>query len=105
MSQIKEYDIGQKILKEFTNIDSRLILFSIVKQSQTAACISGKSNIPLSTVYKKLQNLEDLTLVFVEKIGFSEVGSEKKYYRSRVKGINISISNQEPRLILLKNKI
>ncbi|QLH07297.1 helix-turn-helix domain-containing protein [Nitrosopumilus ureiphilus] len=102
-SQTKKYDINQKIIHELTNLESRIVLFSIIKESKDTADISMTTKIPLSTVYQKLQNLEELSLVYVEKMN-ENVSRNTKYYKSRIMGIDISISKQEPKLILIKNK-
>lgn len=101
-SQTKKYDINQKVIQELTDLQSRLIIFSIVTQARHIADISRITKIPLSTVYQKLKNLEELSLIFVEK-NILEDGHKIKYYKSRVKGIDISISKQEPKIILVKN--
>jgi len=104
-SQTKKYDINQKIIHELTNLESRLVLFSITKQARTGAEISSKIKVPLSTVYQKLHSLEELSLIFVERIDGSESAAKNaKHYRSRIKGVDILISKQEPKLILIKNK-
>ncbi|AFS82988.1 hypothetical protein [Candidatus Nitrosopumilus sediminis] len=103
-SQIKRYDINQKLIQELTDLQSRLIIFSIITHAQSIAYISRITKIPLSTVYQKLKNLEEISLVFVEK-NVLEEGHKIKYYKSRVKGIEISISKHEPKIILIKNKI
>ncbi len=104
-SQIRKHDINQKIIHNLTNMESRLVLFSIVRKPLSSADISAKQKIPLSTVYSKLQTLEELSLVYVERTELSEEGHKVKYYKSRVRGIEISISKQEPELLLIKNKI
>lgn len=104
LSQIKKYDVEQKIVHELTNLESRHILFSIVKQAKTPAEISSINKIPLSTAYTKLANLEKLFLICVEKIEL-ENGRKVKYYKSRIKGVDILISEQKPKLILIKNKL
>ena len=104
-SQIQRHDINQKIVHNLTNMESKLILFSIIKKSLSAADICAKQKIPLSTVYSKLQTLEELSLAYVERIELSKEGHKVKYYKSRVRGIEISISKSEPKLFLIKNPI
>lgn len=101
--QTKKYDINQKLIQELTDLQSRLIIFSIVTNSQSIADISRITKISLSTVYQKLKNLEELSLIYVEK-NVLEEGHKVKYYKSRVKGIDISISKREPKIVLIKNK-
>ena len=103
---LKKYDINQKIIYELINLESRLVLFSITKQAREAADISRIIKIPLSSVYAKLHSLEELSIVYVERTEPTERGSKNsKYYKSRVKGADISISKQEPKLTLVKNTI
>lgn len=102
-SQIKKYDIDQKIIHELANLESRQVLFSIVKQAKTPANISSKNKIPLSTVYVKLKNLKELSLAYVEKTELED-GYKIKYYKSRIRSADISISKQKPKLVLTKNK-
>ena len=58
LPQLKKYDIGQKVIEALADSESRAILFSIVKKGNTAAELSVKLKIPLSSVYKKLSDLE-----------------------------------------------
>ena len=78
-------------------------MFSIVKKGNTAAELSDKLKIPLSSVYKKLSDLEELTLIEVEKWMLSDKGRKYKVYRSRIKQAEISIKKPEPVLILVSN--
>ena len=101
-SQTKKYDVNQRLIHELTHLESRLVLFSIIKHAKTITDISSITKIPLSTVYQKLRNLEELSLIYTEK-NVLEEGHKIKYYKSRIKGIEISISKQEPEIILIKN--
>ena len=100
--QLDKYDINQKIIKAFADLESRTILFSI-KKARLTEDISRKTNIPLSTVYKKLEKLQELTLVKIERIELSDHGRRMKYYKSRISEVEISIRKLEPILILHKN--
>ena len=96
LPQLKKYDIGQKVIEALADSESRAILFSIVKKGSTAAELSDKLKIPLSSVYKKLSDLEELTLIKVEKWMLSDKGRKYKVYRSRIKQAEISIKKPEP---------
>ncbi|MFI5416144.1 MAG: ArsR family transcriptional regulator, partial [Nitrososphaerales archaeon] len=67
LSQLKKYDVNQKILEALADLQSRSILFSIIKEGKTALELSEKYRIPLSSVYKKISDLEQLALVRVDK--------------------------------------
>ena len=103
LPQLKKYDISQKVIEALADSESRAILFSIVKKGNTAAELSDKLKIPLSSVYKKLSDLEELTLIEVEKWMLSDKGRKYKVYKSRIKQAEISIKKPEPVLILVAN--
>jgi len=103
LPQLKKYDITQKVIEALADAESRAILFSIIKSGKTAAELSEKLKIPLSSVYKKLGELEELTLIEVEKWMLSDKGRKFKVYRSRISKADISIKKPEPILNLIPN--
>lgn len=103
LPQLKKYDITQKVIEALADTESRAILFSIIKKGRTASDISEKCKIPLSSVYKKLSDLEDLTLIEIEKWLISDKGRKFKIYRSRISKADISIKKSDPSLILVPN--
>jgi predicted transcriptional regulator len=103
LSQLKKYDINQKILEALADLQSRSILFSIIKEGKTALELSEKYRIPLSSVYKKISDLEELALVRVDKWVLSENGKKFKVYKSRISRAEISIKKPEPSIILSPN--
>lgn len=103
LPQLKKYDITQKVIESLADAESRAILFSIIKKGRTASDISDKCKIPLSSVYKKLTDLENLTLVEIEKWSISDKGRKFKVYRSRISKADISIKKSEPSLVLVPN--
>ena len=104
MPQLKKYDITQKVIEALADMESRAILFSMIKRGKTATELSGKLKIPLSSVYKKLGDLEELTLIEIEKWMLSDKGRKFKIYRSRISKAEISIRKPEPVLSLVSNK-
>ncbi len=103
LPQLKKYDITQKVIEALADSESRSILFSIIRTGNTAAELSDNLKIPLSSVYKKLADLEELTLIKVEKWMLSDKGRKYKVYRSRISKADISIRKPEPTLILIPN--
>jgi predicted transcriptional regulator len=103
LSQLKKYDINQKILEALADLQSRSILFSIIKEGKTALELSEKYRIPLSSVYKKISDLEQLALVKVDKWVLSDNGKKFKVYKSRISRAEISIKKPEPVIILSPN--
>ena len=91
LPQLKKYDITQKVIEALADAESRTILFTIIRRGKTASDLSASLKIPLSSVYKKLSDLEKLTLIQVEKTILSEKGRRFKIYRSRINKSEISI--------------
>ena len=100
---LKKYDINQKVITSLADAESRSIIFSIVKKGKTASAISTSLKIPLSSVYKKLSELENLTLIEVEKYHISDKGRRFKIYRSRINKAEILIKKASPILWLSAN--
>ena len=103
LPQLKKYDITQKVIEALADAESRSIIFSITRKGKTALNLSESLKIPLSSVYKKLSDLENLTLIEVEKTILSEKGSRFKIYRSRLNKAEILIRKPEPILSLSAN--
>lgn len=103
LAQLKKYDVNQKILEALADAQSRSILFSIIREGMTALELSEKYRIPLSSVYKKISDLEELTLVKVDRWSLSESGKKFKVYKSRISRAEISIRKPEPTIILSPN--
>ena len=103
LPQLKKYDITQKVIEALADAESRTIIFSIIRKGKTASNLSESLKIPLSSVYKKLSDLEDLTLIEVEKTILSENGRRFKVYKSRINKAEISIKKPEPILSLSAN--
>ena len=103
LPQLKKYDVTQKVIEALADSESRAILFSIIKKGMTASDLSEKLKIPLSSVYKKLGDLEELTLIEVEKWLISDKGRKFKMYKSRISKADISIKKPDPILNLVPN--
>lgn len=100
----EKYDITHKILNQLTDLESRYVLFSIIKKSKTAKEISKEQKIPLSSVYKKIQKLKVCALVSEQK-EFLDNRHIATYYQSLIKEVEISISKFEPTISFNKNKL
>lgn len=103
LTQLKKYDINQKVLEALADAQSRAILFSVIKEGKTAAEMSEEHRIPLSSVYKKISDLEELSLIKVEKWILSDNGKKFKLYKSRISKADVSIKKPEPVISLSPN--
>ena len=103
LPQLKKYDVTQKVIEMLADAESRAILFSIIKKGKTATELSEKHKIPLSSVYKKISDLEELTLIKVDSWQISDKGRKFKIYKSRISNAEISIKKPEATLVLTPN--
>ena len=103
LPQLKKYDVTQKVIEMLADAESRAILFSIIKKGKTATELSEKHKIPLSSVYKKISDLEELTLIKVDSWRISDKGRKFKIYKSRISNAEISIKKPEATLVLTPN--
>ena len=105
LPQLKKYDVTQKVIGMLADAESRTIIFSIIRRGKTAAELSLKHNIPLRSVYKKISDLEELSLIHVDSWQISEKGRRFKVYKSRIKDAEISIKKPEAALTLTPNDV
>jgi predicted transcriptional regulator len=103
ITQLSEYDITQKIVEALTNVCTRAVLFSIVHEPKDATQIAHEVRISLSTVYKTLSTLEDLSLININNYKISEEGKKIKLYKSKIGQVVITIKDNEPILSLYAN--
>ncbi len=90
-------------MEALADAQSRSILFSIIKQGKTAMELSEEHRIPLSSVYKKISDLEEIALVKVDRWILSDNGKKFKLYKSRISKADVSIRKPEPVIILTPN--
>ena len=102
-NQLKKYDVNQKVLEALADAQSRAILFSVIKEGKTAAELAEEHRIPLSSVYKKISDLENLSLIKIERWILSDNGKKFKLYKSRISKADISIRKPEPVISLSPN--
>ena len=103
LPQLKKYDVTQKVIEALADAESRAILFSTIKKGKTASELSEQLKIPLSSVYKKLYDLEELSLIEIDKWLISDKGRKFKVYKSRISKADIIIKKPEPSLHLIPN--
>lgn len=97
-----KFDIDHKILNEFSDLESRHILFSIISKSKSIQEITKELKMPLSSAYKKIQSLEENALISSELI-FGDNGHKVKLYQSKIIDASITISKFKPTIMFKKN--
>lgn len=104
LPQLKKYDVNQKVIAMLADPESRAILFSTIRGAKHASELSSSLRIPLSSVYKKLGDLEELHLIVSKKLEPSDEGRRFRVYKSRIKEAEIRIKKPEPVLHLVPNR-
>ena len=74
---------------------SRKILSILAKNELNTLEISTKLDIPSSTTYRKIKNLESLLLIKKTKVIRTLEGLDESYYRSLVSGIEVKFRDGE----------
>lgn len=103
LSRLSQYDVTQQIIETLANVYSRGVLFSVTSKAKDAQAIADELKMSISTVYKILSNLEELTLVYVDKYVISDAGKKIKFYKSRIKKAEIIVGGITPTLNLQSN--
>jgi predicted transcriptional regulator len=86
---------NDEILSIIGDEHSRKILSILSTNEMSAQEISNKLEIPRTTTYRKIKNLEDLGLVKKTKVIRTLEGLDESYYKSLVSGIDIKFKEGE----------
>jgi len=84
-----------EILSVLADEYSRKILSILAKNELNAQDISNRLEIPASTTYRKIKNLENLGLVKKTKVIRTLEGLDESYYKSLVSGIDVKFKDGE----------
>ena len=100
---VEKYDISHKVFNELANLESRHILFSIIKKPKRAQDIAKETKIPLSSVYKRITSLKECSLIY-GKPDFGDSGHIITLYQSLIKDAKINVTKLEPTISFTKNQ-
>ena len=101
--ELDEYDVNQRIIEALTTTCSHAVLFSIVDIEKDAIEIANELQLSLSTIYKTLVNLEKLSLIEIQRFKLTDDGKKIKMYHSRIKKADISINENNSKVLLYPN--
>lgn len=73
---------------------SREILSTCIPEARPVKEISDSTDVPLATVYRRVDALQEAGLLVVERSALGEDGSRYDLYRSRVEDILLRISEE-----------
>jgi DNA-binding transcriptional ArsR family regulator len=93
-----------KVMKALADEYSRAILVSTMQTPKSAIEVSADRNIPISTAYRRLHELEEAGLVVVERSKVTEDGKRFELYRSTVRSVAVSFNLGSIDVELLPNE-
>ena len=93
-----------KVLQALADEYSRSILLSTIQKAKSAVELSTEKNIPISTAYRRLHELQEAGLVAVERSVITNDGKKFDLYRSTVKSVAISFNLGATEVELIPNE-
>ena len=102
MLTIQEQETKDTILEAVSDKYSRLILETTMIMPKTALEISAENNIPISTVYRRLQTLHDAKLLAISG-SISEEGKRYFMYKSKIQQISTSFNGNTVDVSIVPN--
>ena len=100
--KIEEKERKDSILEILSDKYCRTILESTMNMPKSATEITAEANIPLSTVYRRIQTLHDSKLLTVSGTITNE-GKRLFLYKSKVRGIQSTFKNGKTEVKLILN--
>ena len=85
--KIEESERKEVFLEILSDKYCRLILESVMNTPKSAIEISREKNIPLSTVYRRIQQLHDSNMVRTSGV-ITEEGKRLFLYKSKIREVN-----------------
>lgn len=96
---------AMSLLQEIIDEISFKLITSTIDTPKTAAQVSAENSIPLSSTYKKIKKLQDVGVLFIEKIELDGNGKKVIYYRSKIKSMELNLSRDQILLQFEKNDV
>jgi DNA-binding transcriptional ArsR family regulator len=94
----------QRILSAMADEYSRKILTATVEESMSALELSKKYEIPITTVYRRIEELVEAGLLAAVKSGRTTDGKWYDLYRSLLKRIDVGFEKGDVRIEVMVNE-
>ncbi|MGD2107600.1 MAG: ArsR family transcriptional regulator [Nitrosopumilaceae archaeon] len=100
---VEEESLKSDLLEIVSDKYCRTILNAIMEKPKSAMEISVEGNIPISTVYRRIQVLHDAKMLYTSG---SISGDGKKFflYKSKIKEIQTNFNNGEVKVEIVFNQ-
>lgn len=94
----------QELLKALADDYSRRIILKTIQQSCSVEDISQSENIPISTAYRRINEMKDCGLLIVEKTVITDEGRKYELYRSPFKEFRVELRERELNVDVVLNE-
>ena len=101
--KIEEPERKESFLEVLSDKYCRFILESIMDTPKSAIEISREKNIPLSTVYRRIQVLHDSKMIRTSGV-ITDEGKRLFLYKSKIKAVNTSFHDGKIDVDIVFNK-
>jgi len=76
------------------------IILSVMEISKTVYQMHKETSLPLSSIYKRINKLESLGILSIEKITINKKGRKLIYYKSKIKNLTFKLNEKDIRLLI-----
>ena len=101
--KIQESEKKDSLLEIISDRYCRIIIESIMDKPKSAMEIASETEVPISTVYRRIQMLSDNKILYITG-NINEDGKKFFLYKSKVKGIQSKFSNGSIEVEILLNR-
>lgn len=101
--KIEEPERKESFLEILSDKYCRSILAVIMDKPKSAIEISREKNIPISTVYRRIQMLHDSKMIFTSGV-ITDEGKRLFLYKSKIKEVNTRFHDGKIDVVIVFNK-
>ena len=93
--RITGQNVRDALVRALADEYSRKILLVTIDRARSVEELSGTEQIPISTAYRRVNEMRDLGLLTVEKTIITDDGKKFELYRSSFRGIKLQLNQGE----------
>ena len=101
--KVQEEPMKDNLLEIVSDKYCRSILKAIMEKPKSAMELTRECNIPISTIYRRIQMLHDAKMLYMSG-NISEEGKKFFLYKSKIKEIQTNFNNGEVQIELVFNQ-
>jgi predicted transcriptional regulator len=93
--RITSQNVRDAIIRALADEYSRKIILGTLTRARAVEELSQSENIPISTAYRRVNELKEMGILTVEKTILTDEGKKFELYRSSFRGIHMDMSQGE----------